>query len=165
MPKGRLRLGLRQSALWKQGVSISTFGYRHGHFDPFEGVIPAIALHVHHFVRHLHSADHFTKYRVLPIERIRVRDADKELGSSAVWVIRSSHGQYSTFVGLAVELGLDLVPRPPHPVRCTVSSLAVGVTALNHEIRNDPMEGCSVVESLSRQVQKVFHMPRRHIGK
>ena len=54
-------------------------------------------------------------------------------------------------VRLAVELGLDLVPRPAHAMRRTVRILAVGIAALDHETGNDAMKGRAVIEAFLGQ--------------
>ena len=77
----------RETTIWIKALfpltfyvsCFTLFADRDRHLDSFEGIVPAVPLHVHHLVRHVHPADHFTECRVLPIEKIRVRDADEEL--------------------------------------------------------------------------------------
>src|SRR6185503_5057770 len=102
---------------------------------------------------------------VLPIEKIRIRDANKKLRAGAVRIVRARHGEHPSFVWFAVELGLDLVPGTSHAMRRTVRVLAVGIATLDHETGNDPMKGRAGVEALSGQLREVLHMPGRHIMK
>src|SRR4029078_2436216 len=121
------------------------FGNRDRHLNSFERIIPAVPLHVYHFVRHVHPADYFTECRVLPIEKIRIRDANKKLRAGAVRIVRARHGEYPSFVWFAVELCLDLVPGSSHAMGRTVRILAIGIAPLDHETGNDPMKGRAAI--------------------
>src|SRR5574337_2028552 len=69
----------------------STLTDRDAHLCAVQRIIPPVALQVDDLVGYLHSGDHFPEDRILPIEEVSVRNADKKLRAGAIRIIRPSH--------------------------------------------------------------------------
>ena len=112
-----------------------------------EGLVVPVGLDAADDVHDGHSLDDGPEYGVgvggpgiLLVQVCVVDGVDEELASSGVWLSRVGHGHRSPDVGVSLaELVLDGVPGSAH-------SGSGGVSALDHESVDDPVEDGPVVE-------------------
>ena len=87
---------------------------------------------------------------------------DKELASSRVECLAPSKGEHSTLVGdrvchaIGLKFSFDTVAGAAHPG-------ALGITALDHETRDNPVKDQAVIKALTSQREKIANRLRRSI--
>ena len=99
------------------------------------------------------SFKHFTKYGVVAVEVLGVLPvvADKKLRSAGI-PAGMRHGKHASIVHLVVtsQFTIDIITR-------AAIANAIGTSALNHEVWNDPMKNQSVIEPFFGQVCKILN--------
>jgi len=96
---------------------------------------------------------------VLPIQVGRRHMGNEELASIGPWSgIGHRKGPDLVLVGVAFELVREAVPR-------SSPAAAFWISALNHEVGDDPMKGGPIVELIPGQEDEVVHRQGRLLGK
>lgn len=112
-----------------------------GYFDRVHSVVSADLVH------HFNSLENFAEDGVNAVEVRLGRVADKELAATGVRS-RVRHGERTSKVTILVDFAIDFVAG-------STGSRTVGAPALNHEVRNDSVEGESVIEAAIGEFLKV----------
>ena len=113
------------------------------------------------FVSHLHPLNDFTESGVLAIEKSGFGDADKELATTGVslridLVTRSGGGDGAPFV-LVFDFCRDGVARTTRAVGTAIVGIfTFGIATLDHEARDDAVEGGAIVKSIFDQLFEIF---------
>src|SRR6185503_1872933 len=101
-------------------------------------------------VHHLHAGGHTAEDGVLAVEEVGGGQRDVELAARRGRGLGARHREDAADVLLLVELVLD-------GVAGASGAVALGVAALDHEVRLHAVEGHAVVEALLGQRHEVFH--------
>src|SRR5690242_2253719 len=101
-------------------------------------------------VDHVHAGGDPAEHGVLAVEEMGGGQRDVELAARRVRGLGAGHRHHAAHVLLLVELVLDGVAR-------ATGAVALGIAALHHEVRLDPVEGDPVVEALLGQRHEVLH--------
>src|SRR5690606_11880181 len=118
---------------------------------------------------HVHSLDHLTEDGVHAVEvtAIPLVQYDEELAATGI-TARVRHGKRSLLVRARVplRLALDGVTRPTatDPRVVERKLLRLRVTPLDHEVRDDAVEGDAIIKPLTHQLLEVRHRARGVIG-
>src|SRR5678809_1303109 len=130
------------------------------------GKITAVPRQIDNLVRHLHPLRHFTKHRILSIEKIRILDDNEELRTGTVGIIRPCHGENPSPVRNVVELGFELLARPSLTIGLRlVQIFGIGIASLDHESWNYSMKDRAVIETGFSQRDEIFNMFGSLLGK
>lgn len=99
---------------------------------------------------------HITKYCVAAVQIAAVLMNDEKLGAGTVVVFGAGHGDSATSVGQLVlhAVGAEF---PLDACAAAAGSIPIGVTSLDHEAIDNPVEGQSVVKALLCQENKIFN--------
>jgi hypothetical protein len=108
-------------------------------------------------IYHIHALGDLTEHSVHPVEMRLGRVGDEELTPARV-LAGVGHGQGAggVFVGVEVGLTLDLISRATGADPRIIGILGEGIAALNHEIRDHPVEPGPVVELAIRKLLEVL---------
>ena len=111
-----------------------------------------------HIVQHLVSFQNLAKHRVLAIQMRRRSECDKELTAIT---FRSLIGHADNSPSIVSQSGADLVfEELVGGVVDGRGSLGLGVrggaTSLDHEVRDQPVEGAAIVEARGAESEEVF---------
>src|SRR5262249_18005139 len=97
----------------------------------------------------LHAAHHLAEDGVVAVEVWRRAVGDVELAPRGVGMLAARHRQRAAHVLPLAELGLDRVAR-------AAGAVALGIAALDDEVRHDAVEGEVVVKTLLGQRDEVL---------
>src|SRR5262245_51695878 len=97
----------------------------------------------------LHTVHDLAEHRVVTIEMGRGAIADVELAACGVGMLAAGHGHRAPHVLQLVEFGLDGIAGPP-------AGIALGIAALDDEVRHHPVKGQSIVEAFLGQGHEVL---------
>src|SRR6266511_1850532 len=108
-------------------------------------------------VHDVHARGDLAEDGVLAVEEVGGGEGDVELAARGVGVLAARHGHHPAHVLLLVELGLDLVAGPSRTV-------ALGIAALNYEVRLHAVEHEPVVDAFLGEGDEVLDGLGRVIG-
>jgi hypothetical protein len=98
---------------------------------------------------HVIAPDEPAKGGVFAIQESGIRQANEELASGRIGVLRPGHGNNATLMLPVIELGLNRMSGTPGaPVIFATGIFGQGIAALNHEPLYNPVKCCPVIVSL-----------------
>ena len=112
-------------------------------------------------VGHLHPFNDFTESGVLAIEESGFGDADKELAAAGIslgvaFIPEPGGGNGAPLVFISDFSG-DGVARTTRAVGTAIVGIfTFGIAALDHEVRDDAVEGGAIVKSIFDQLFEIF---------
>jgi hypothetical protein len=123
-----------------------------------EWVVAIVAGQTDNFVHYVQPFDDFAIGGVLTVQVGRSRDHQKELASGRVDVVGSGGTQDSANVLDVIKLGSNPVWWTTHAMGRAVVASGVGIAALDHEARNDPVELGPVIKPFPSQGFEILDM-------